>query len=73
VVPSGSVLGRSALDSSEDFGAFRCLVVEIPKNAKKAKMGEFGLDFRRVPFVSPVKPSGCVWGCSAFDSCEDLV
>jgi hypothetical protein len=72
VGPSGDVVGCSAFDSTEDFAGFRCLVVEILKKAKMAKMGEFELVLWRFAFVSLVKPSGDVGGCSAFDSCEDL-
>ena len=70
--PSEDVLGRSAFDSTEDFAVFRCLVVEILKNAKMEEVGDFGFDFRRFAFVSTVKPSGSVGGRSAFDFCEDL-
>ena len=64
--------GRSAFDSDEDLGEFRCLVVEILKNAKNAKEREFGFDFRRFAFVSTVGSSWSVRGHSVVDSCEEL-
>jgi hypothetical protein len=73
VGPSGDVFGRSVVDSCEDLGEIRCLSEEILKNAKRSKMGEFGLDFRRVRFVSLVGPSGSVMSRFPVVSCEYLV
>ena len=66
------VKGCFVVDSGEDFGVFRCLWVEILKNAKGAKNECFGLVFRRVAFVSLMGPSGDARSSILADSCEDL-
>ena len=70
--PSGDVKDRFVVDSSEDFGDFRCLGVEILKKAKKTKNAKIGLVLRRFSFVSLVVPSSNVGGLSAVEYSEDL-